>query len=155
MRASNKTAFTIIELLIVVSIIGIVAMMGLPRASKIMAANEMRSAKLEVKSALVLARSSAVQNGAFAQFVRAGNIISVTADSAGQQVLLGSVNDIFAGHKVLVTSSMTTIRFDPRGFAFGISGAPFYQVIRISRGSLSDSICVTRLGRINSEGVCQ
>jgi hypothetical protein len=46
-----------------------------------------------------------------------------------------------------------SIRFDSRGFALGIPGT--YQTIRVSRGTVRDSVCVTRFGRIITEGNCQ
>jgi hypothetical protein len=35
----------------------------------------------------------------------------------------------------------------------GIPGA--YQVVRLYRGNRTDSVCVTRFGRIVAEGSCQ
>ena len=155
MSSLHKKGFTLIEILMVLAIVGIVTVMGLPRASAIMGGSAMRSAKMEVKTALVLARTTAVQTGGFAQFIRVGNVVTVTSDSMGQQVRLVPANDIYAEHKVTLPSGTDTVRFDPRGFAFGISTSPFYRVIRLGRGTLVDSVCVTRFGRINSEGVCQ
>ena len=155
MSSLHKKGFTLIEILMVLAIVGIVTVMGLPRASAIMGGSAMRSAKMEVKTALVLARTTAVQTGGFAQFIRVGNVVTVTSDSMGQQVRLAPANDIYAEHKVTLPSGTDTVRFDPRGFAFGISTSPFYRVIRLGRGTLVDSVCVTRFGRINSEGVCQ
>ncbi|MGI9076561.1 MAG: pilus assembly FimT family protein [Gemmatimonadaceae bacterium] len=155
MPSLRKKGFTLIEVLMVLAMVGIMTAIALPRVSTVMGAGAMRSAKLEVKAALVLARTTAVQTGGFAQFIRAANVLTVTTDSLGQQVRLVPANDIYAEHKVTLPAGTDTIRFDPRGFAFGISTSPFYRVIRIQRGSLVDSVCVTRFGRINSEGVCQ
>ena len=55
-------------------------------------------------------------------------------------------------HKVTLAMQPDTIRFDPRGFAPGIAGA--YQTIRFSRAGRTDSVCVTRFGRIITEGTC-
>ncbi|MBC7788505.1 MAG: prepilin-type N-terminal cleavage/methylation domain-containing protein [Anaerolineae bacterium] len=151
----HRNGFTLVEVVMVLALVGIVTAVGLPRIGTVMQGSAMRSSKLEVKTALVLARTTAVQTGGFAQFIRTGNVIKVTSDSSGQQVRLVPDNDIYSEHKVALPVGTDTIRFDPRGFAFGISASPFYRVIRIQRGSLVDSICVTRFGRINSEGVCQ
>ena len=149
MRKSHRLGFTAIELIIVVTIVGVLATVAIPRTRDTYARSQMRSAKQELAVTLVRARATAVQNGRPARFVRQGNVVKVVLESGGQLVPVGVDNDLYKEFGVAVATSPNEIRFDPRGFAFGITTPAGYQSVRVSRGALSDSVCVTRFGRIS------
>ena len=83
--------------------------------------------------------------------VRTGNTVHVRLEVGSQYDTVGVPLNLYE-HRVALSMSPDTIRFDPRGFAPGVSGA--YQTIRLSRGTRTDSVCVTRFGRIIAEGKC-
>jgi Tfp pilus assembly protein FimT len=116
-----------------------------------MVTNAMRSAKQEVAATLAVARASAIHNGRSTRFVRSGNVVHVRLEVGSQYDTVGVPLDMYE-HRVTLVMSPDTIRFDPRGFAPGMSGA--YQTVKLSRGTRSDSVCVTRFGRIITEGSC-
>jgi prepilin-type N-terminal cleavage/methylation domain-containing protein len=152
MIVRNRNAFTLIELLMVVTIVGIVALTVAPRGREIAINNAVRSAKQEIAATLAVAKASAIHNGRATRFVRNGNVVHVRLTVGAQLDTVGSPVNLMSEHKVLVEMNPDSIRFDSRGFALGISGA--YQTVRISRGSRRDSVCVTRFGRIITEGRC-
>jgi prepilin-type N-terminal cleavage/methylation domain-containing protein len=152
MIVRNRSAFTLIELLIVVVIVGIVALVTVPRGHDMLVRNSVRSAKQEVAATLAVAKNSAIHNGRIARFVRNGNVVHARLEIGTQWDTLGAPNNMMSSHRVHVESNPDTIRFDPRGFALGINGA--YQTVRVSRGTVRDSVCVTRFGRIITEGRC-
>jgi prepilin-type N-terminal cleavage/methylation domain-containing protein len=154
MRYSHRRGFTAIELVIVMTIAGVLATVVLPRGREAYARSQMRSAKQEVAVTLVRARATAIQNGRAARFVRQGNVVKVVLESGGQLVQIGPANDVSKGYGVALVTAPDEIRFDPRGFAFGIDPATGYQSIRVTRGTVTDSVCVTRFGRITARRAC-
>ncbi|HSJ64329.1 MAG TPA: GspH/FimT family protein [Gemmatimonadaceae bacterium] len=153
MIVRKRKAFTLIELLIVVVIVGIVALVVMPRGHEIMVNNQVRSAKQEIAATLAVAKASAIHSGRPARFVRNGNVMHVRQDVGAQFDTIGAPVNMMRSYRVHVESNPDTIRFDSRGFALGIPNA--YQTVRISRGTRRDSVCVTRFGRIITEGRCQ
>lgn len=149
MRYTNRRGFTAIELIIVVTIVGVLATVAIPRTRDTYARSQLRSAKQELAVTIVRARATAIQNGRPARFVRQGNVVKVVLESGGQLVPVGTDNDLYKEFGVAVETAPSEIRFDPRGFAFGITAPSGYQSVRVSRGALGDSVCVTRFGRIS------
>lgn len=151
MIGSRRNGFSLIELMIVVALVGILTLVTAPTGRRIMVNNAMRSAKQEVAAMLAVARASAIHNGRPTKFVRTSNVVHVRLEMGAQYDTVGVPLDL-SEHKVALAMSPDTIRFDPRGFAPGIAGA--YQSIRFSRAGRTDSVCVTRFGRIITEGTC-
>jgi prepilin-type N-terminal cleavage/methylation domain-containing protein len=153
MRHRTRRGFSVIEMLVVMVIAGAVGAIVLPRASKLLARNAVRSAKHQVQTTLVVARAAAIQNGRPARFVRTGNVVQAMLERGTQLTPLGTPVDL-GRDKITIATANDTIRFDPRGFAFGINTASAYQAIQITRGAWSDSVCVSRFGRIAGNGGC-
>ena len=154
MPSRSRGGFTVIELMMVVMIIGVVAMIVMPRASKVIERSEMRAAKNEVATAVAVARAQAIQNGRPARIARSSNTLKVAVQQGGAYVQVGGPIDAYTGHKVAITMTPDTIRFDPRGYAFGINTVTGYQVIKLQRGATWDSVCVSRFGKVTSRGSC-
>ena len=146
MRAS-RSGFTLVELLIVVSLMGIMGMFAYPRLRGSTTSWSVRSARQQTTEMLVVARSAAVQNGADARFIRSGNVVRVVIDSSGTWVTLASKNlDTEYGVAYGVSSGgRDTVRYDARGIAIGLSGA---QWLRFSKDTKVDSVCVSRMGKV-------
>ncbi len=108
----------------------------------------MRSARRDVHTQLVVARSAAVRLGRQSRLVRSGNVLSITVDSAGTFVPLAGAKDFAASHNVTLGMNRDTISFDPRGFANTVDAT----VVRFTREGTTDSLCVTRLGKVAEWG---
>ncbi len=151
MIASRRNGFSLIELMIVVVLVGILTLVTAPTGRRIMVKNAVRTAKQEIAATLAVARASAIHNGRPTRFVRTSNVVHVRLEMGTQFDTVGVPLDL-SEHRVTIAMNPDTIRFDPRGFAPGMAGA--YQTIRFTRAGHSDSVCVTRFGRIISEGTC-
>jgi prepilin-type N-terminal cleavage/methylation domain-containing protein len=152
MISRKPNGFTLIELLIVVTIVGIVALAVAPTSQRIMERNAVRSAKQEIAAMLTVARASALHNGRRTRFVRTGNSALVRLERGVQWDTIARPANMMRSLKVSLQTAPDTIAFDSRGFAMGVSNA--YQIVQVTRGATIDSVCVTRFGRIITEGRC-
>lgn len=142
----SRKGFTVIELALVVTLMGIVTAMSIPRITKLRAGASMRAAKQELAVALGRARSLAVQQGRPVRLIRAGSAIRVASANGGVEVTLVPARDLQDVHLVTLDGA-AEVGFDARGFASGIAGL---AVIRLQQGELRDSVCVARTGKILS-----
>jgi len=150
MRA-RRIGFTLVELLIVMTLMGIMGMYAYPKMRNSTTGWATRSARQQVTSMLIVARASAIQNGSEARFIRSGNVVRVTVDSSGTYVTLAS-RDLYREHGVTFTTggaARDTVRFDPRGVAIGLTGA---AIFKFTNATVKDSICVTKLGKVSRTG---
>jgi prepilin-type N-terminal cleavage/methylation domain-containing protein len=145
----SRFGYTLTEMLAVLVIFGVVTSLSIPRMHGISSRAGVSSARLQTAIYQTQAREAALQRGREARFVRTGNILKVTIDSAGTQVLLVPAHNLQSEHKVTVTSSRDTIKFDPRGFAIGTNAIEKFVTVR---DGLRDSVCVTKMGKVIQRG---
>ena len=143
----TRSGFTVIELAMVCVIVGTVSAIALPHFSGFRANSAVRSVKQTTAAMLASARASAVQRGWKTSLVRAGDSLKVVADSSGTKVQLVPWYSAYSVQGVKLSPSPTrdTISFDPRGYGSGLSSL---EVIRFSRSTIKDSVCVTKLGKV-------
>ena len=147
---ANNYGFTVIELLIICSIISILSVVSLPKITTAVGKLGVRSAKQEVAAYLAQARALAIQNGRAARFIRRGNAIEVALDNGNGGLTRIGGQDLYALHRVTLSTQPAgrdTVLFDPRGLVVGNPG--FIAVV--TRDALRDSVCVVGLGRIATD----
>ena len=88
------------------------------------------------------------------RLVRVNDSLRVWLQNPTGYTRVGGTVNAYKDHKVTLSTNPDTIRFDARGFAFGINTATSYQVIRLTRGTLVDSVCVSRFGKVTANGSC-
>jgi prepilin-type N-terminal cleavage/methylation domain-containing protein len=134
----TRSAFTTIELMIAIVIVGIMVTMASPRIGKINKKSDLRSARDYVASYVATARHVA-------------NQLWIETVAPGATTLVRDTIDLYALYGVNVTSTTTQIRFDPRGFSPNPSTAQRKFVLKLG-ADLKDSVCVTGLGVIMKKG---
>jgi prepilin-type N-terminal cleavage/methylation domain-containing protein len=147
---TNNRGFTVIELLIVCSIISILSLVSLPKITAVLGKLGVRSAKQEIASYLVQARAVAIQNGRAARFIRSGNAIRIMLDDGNGGLTRIGDQDLYTLHGVTLSTKPVgrdTVLFDPRGLVVGNPG--FVAVV--TRDALRDSVCVVGLGRVATD----
>jgi prepilin-type N-terminal cleavage/methylation domain-containing protein len=145
---NNRLAFTVIELLTVMIIMGILAVIALPKFSETVRNSKVRSARNEVVAYFMRAHAVAIQRGQRTHVRIAGDRMSVITEANGvEQTVLSS--DLYEGHGVSLYSTQNEFTYDPRGFAQNIPGSGRVAVMRDSR---SMPVCVTGLGKAYLNG---
>ena len=143
-----RRAFTVIELITVMSIMGILAVMALPKFTETVRNSKVRSARNEVVSYFMRANAVAIQRGQRTHVRIAGDRMSVVTVANGvEQTVLAS--DLYAGHGVSLYASQNEFTYDPRGFAQNIPGS---GRILVTRDSRTLPVCVTGLGKAYLNG---
>ena len=146
----TRRGFTLAEILTVIVIMGVVMMMTLPKMGHINDRNQMRSAKDGISARLAAARAAAIATGRQSFFYSEGDSIRVTASNGSTQVAKGTTINLKRQFGVSVISPTFSIMFDGRGMTSGTS-----HVIKFTRSSIADSICVSAIGLINRHGCAQ
>jgi prepilin-type N-terminal cleavage/methylation domain-containing protein len=146
----QRKGFTLIEIITVCVIMGVVMMMALPKYGNMNDRNKIRSAKDGLAARISAARAAAVASGKPATFSLVGDTMRVTLSSNGVTEKKGADVELYSQFGVTLTSGNANVVFDGRGMA---NQAAFK--IKFTRGSINDSLCVSKLGLINRHGCAQ
>ncbi|MDB4915356.1 MAG: hypothetical protein JWM95_3000 [Gemmatimonadetes bacterium] len=144
----RRWGFTLIEVLMVMTIVGILLAVVVPRYGRISGAMQVHSAKQEIASLLTQGRATAIQTDQTVQVVRSANSILLIAVSATGSTLISQQN---LGSQFGVTMSATrdTVAYDSRGMVTGNSVTLKYVV---TNGDTRDSVCLMALGKVTRTG---
>jgi prepilin-type N-terminal cleavage/methylation domain-containing protein len=144
----SRHGFTVVELVAVMIIIGIIAIIALPKFTETVRNSTVRSARDEVVSYFMRAHAVAIQRGQRTHVRIAGDRMAVVTEANGvEQTVLAS--DLHEGHGVSLYATQNEFTYDPRGFAQNIPGSG--RVI-VTRDSRSMPVCVTGLGKAYLRG---
>jgi len=151
--ATRTNGFTLIETMLVVTILGAVMLIGFPRMRDGMIRTNVRGARTTLINLLAKARTAATQTNRVTLLKINGNDAFVLARprlglpvGANTADTLGAVEPLGDIYGVTVTAPIDSIRFDPRGLGtgFGIGGTTF----SVSRNGKTETIRVDGLGRV-------
>jgi prepilin-type N-terminal cleavage/methylation domain-containing protein len=154
MLAINRQGFTMIESIMVVSIIGIVAAIAGPKISATLQRRTTASAADQFVLTHSLARSTALRYGRIAQLhVDAASKsfwvdVDTSANGIGQRATISDVRYVGDGG-LHMTSNRALLCFDARGLAstLGTCESGDAQVI-FSDGVMADTVVTTILGKV-------
>jgi prepilin-type N-terminal cleavage/methylation domain-containing protein len=136
----RRSGITLLELIVVMTIGGVIATLALPRLVRLRDTSAVRSALSDLGSTFGLARQAAVS--------RRANV-AVVFDTAGGTVLVRGVDgtlarrNLRAAYGVAVGANRDSAVYDPRGLGFGVSNV----TITVRRGLFVDTFTMSRLGR--------
>lgn len=141
MRANNK-GFSLVELVIVVSLIGVVALMGAPSYQASIANSEIRTVAQSVKGGLQLARLEAIKRNTKIKFTVATDSAwkigcnQVTADCP-EVLQTKSAKENSANDVMLTLNGGTNVVFNSLGMLDSSGGNP---LTRVDVNSMNTSI---------------
>ena len=148
MRAATRRAFSLVEVIVTMTILGVVAALLMPTLRKAFSSSTRHTARREALSVLYRAQATAVQYSRRSWLIRSGNTLKVVVDSSGTFIQRGSTLDLNKSFGATLTATPTdSIAFDPRGFAV-LTGSTPKLVVTVSGTTGADTVCVTGLSRI-------
>ena len=150
-----RGGFTMVELLLVIAMVGAVVAIAMPKMRGFRDTSAVRSARLELTTAIEAARAASIQRGRPARVRIMNDTVLVTVDTsaaggatASRYTVLGP-KSLHREHAVSVTgraASDTGVAFDSRGLASPrLAGT---AVFVLERNGTRDSVCVSRLGML-------
>jgi prepilin-type N-terminal cleavage/methylation domain-containing protein len=142
--------FTVIEMLLVITILGIVTLIGLPRMSAGRSSASVRGARTTLVNMLARTRIAAMETSRITLLKIDGNNAVILMrprllPGAGNVDTLGAVAPLGDSYGVSVTATIDSVRFDPRGLATGFgTGTTFL----LARNGFTETVRVDGLGRV-------
>lgn len=147
-RARPRFGYSLAEVLTVVSIIGILATLSLPRLGALRDQSKLRNASSRFTRAVMAARQAAIQRGKRAYFKTNNNNIWVIVDTTGSNadsVVISKALSLQSEYGVTVSpTGLVSIEYDPRGISTQATSRVF--TFRHTTSGFVDSLCVSRLG---------
>jgi prepilin-type N-terminal cleavage/methylation domain-containing protein len=143
--SSNRPAFTLLELIVVLSVLGIVMAIAAPGVSRSRNAAAVRSASNDLASTFAFARQAALSRRRLTAIVfdTAAGVVTVRSAGAGaaERILW---RDLGLSYGIVLRANRDSAVYDARGLGYGVSNL----TITIRRGTAVDTLTLSRLGRL-------
>ena len=154
MIETQRRGFTMIETIMVLTLVSIVAAIGGPKLSAALQRRTTASAADQFVLTHSLARSTALRYGRVAQLhvdttgKRFWIDVDTSANGVGQRATIANVRDV-SGDGLVMTSTRALLCFDARGIA-STSGSceSGDATVIFSHGATADTVATTALGKV-------
>jgi prepilin-type N-terminal cleavage/methylation domain-containing protein len=146
MKQMNNRAFTLIEILVAVTIIGAIVVFAFPTLAGSFGKQNVRSARDGFATMHGRARANAISRGLSTTFHFAGGDLYITAAHPVTGVLdtIGDVRNMANLHGVSLSANRDSLVFDSRGMGTETSST----LVIVSKGGNADSLLISQIGRI-------
>jgi prepilin-type N-terminal cleavage/methylation domain-containing protein len=148
-RRLGSTGFSLVEMLIVVSMIGLMALFAWPKVVRILNQRQVGSARLAVLNKFNQTRMNARQSSRTAFLIRSGDLLwierrpRVVPDGISTRDTVGGWLNLERTYGVTTTATSDTVTVDPRGLTAGTWRMVF------DRSGVQDSIIISGFGRVS------
>jgi prepilin-type N-terminal cleavage/methylation domain-containing protein len=137
----RRFAFTLLELMIVVVLLGLLLGLAVPRFAAVRDAASVRAALADLGSCFSLARQSAIARRTTVAVVFDTASGSVELRTAGETI---SRHPLRAEYGIVLGANRDSAVYDARGLGYGVSNI----TVTIRRGTMIDTLTMSRLGRV-------
>ena len=137
----SRRGTTLLEMLLVITVLGVLTSVAVPRASAMIDRMSVKGATQDVVMALAVARAAATRRGSNASFVADSHTGKLRVVAGGETLL---ERDILRSRGVHLEASRESITFSPSGLGWGAANT----TVIVSRGARADTIVMSRLGRV-------
>ncbi|MFL5515339.1 MAG: Tfp pilus assembly protein FimT/FimU [Gemmatimonadales bacterium] len=148
----RRRGFTLIEMLVALVVVSLVLLIGLPKFTSAMTAQNLRGSRTTVVNMLAKARSASTEANRLTWLKVSGNKAWILARprkvaAAGSNAdTLGVVEDLNKRYGTTVAMSRDSIGFDPRGIASELGGGAV--TLTVTKSSHSEVVTIDALGRV-------
>ena len=150
----RRTGFTLLEVLVVITIIGVIAMIGVPKMNSAFQKTNVRSARSAASTYVATARQAAIQRGCrgVVHFSSgAAGTVWVTVcprmnAGSGSIDTIGVVSKLAKMYGVTMSETRDSVQFDPRGLSLDNTTT---TIVRFAGNTgNTDSIVINQLGKV-------
>ena len=137
----RRLAFTLLELVIVLSLVGLLMALAVPRFSAMRDGASVRAAMADLSAIFSMARQSAITRR---------TTVAVVLDTASGTVELHAAAQSFSRHDLHATfgivlgANRDSAVYDSRGLGYAVSNL----TVTVRRGAIVDTLTMSRLGRV-------
>jgi Tfp pilus assembly protein FimT len=131
------------ELVVTLALLGVLTTIAVPRAAALVDRISVKGATQDVVLTLAAARAAASRRGEYASFVADPRTGRLRVVSGGQTLL---ERDELHARGVRLEASRESVTFAPGGLGWGAANT----TVIVSRGSRSDTVVMSRLGRVRT-----
>ncbi len=147
-RSDNQSGFTLIEMIITVTVIASLTAMAFPQARETLIKESVRGARRTIVTELARARGAAANRGCRSVFHVVGGanartwVTSCPLTGAGVDTV-GAVQYLADRFNVTLATNGDSIVFSPNG----IGAAPSWTAVAVRRNEAADSLSISPIGR--------
>jgi Tfp pilus assembly protein FimT len=147
-----------IEMLIVITMIGVLTMIAVPKFRVYRDRSNVQAVRARVEGMLATARASAIHKGRLSIFGSSGNWMAVwtqnpTTGAWEQQVPWQNIGQAFPNVQLQYGGAgWNYVYYEPRGLTWASARPPSTLVFRVVGLTRTDSVCVSRFGQILPRG---
>jgi prepilin-type N-terminal cleavage/methylation domain-containing protein len=148
----RRGGFTLIEMLVALVVVSLIMLIGLPKFTDAMTAQNLRGSRTAVINMLAKARAASTETNRLTWLKVSGNQAVILARprlvaAAGSNAdTLGLVEDLNKRYGTTVAMSRDSIGFDPRGIASELGGGAV--TLTVTKSSHSEVVTIDALGRV-------
>lgn len=137
----RRFAFTLLELVIVLSLVGLLMGLAAPRFSAMRDGASVRAAVADLAAEFSIARQSAITRRAPVAVVLDTTAGTVELRAGARSI---SRRQLSALYGIVLRSNRDSTVYDSRGIGYGVSNL----TVTVRRGSIVDTLTMSRLGRL-------
>lgn len=137
----RRFAFTLLELVVVLTLVGLLMGLAAPRFSAMRDGASVRAAVADLAADFSIARQSAITRR-----IAVAVVLDTTAGTVELRSSAGSISrrQLRALYGIVLRSNRDSTVYDSRGIGYGVSNL----TVTVRRGSIVDTLTMSRLGRL-------